>query len=262
MAVVIDGRKIAKEILGDLKKRPVSGKWLGSIITCENEASSKFLRQREKIAKKLKISTFVYRRNEENCPTTEDLSKEIMEICDYPGVGGINVHLPLPPIYNKELVFAAINPLKDINRLNSSNNYVLPPSVMALEKILGSLNYDISDKKVVVIGSGFLIGAPIAHYLNGRVGHLMVFRSKNNLNGHSESEVLKEADLVITGVGKSGILKSEMLNSNAGVIDFGNGDLEISNSDLNFYTPTPGGTGPILTACLFENFYHLTELQT
>lgn len=267
MVTVIDGRKIAGEIISNLKNKPVSGKWMGSLIISETDASRQFLKQRDRIAKKLKIQTFVCRRTKESCPTTEDLAEEIRQICEYPAVGGVNVHLPLPSVYNREHVLTAINPLKDINRLNIENNYVLPPSIMALERILESLNYDLAGKRVVMVGSGFLIGAPIADYLKNKIERLTVFRSKNNLVHCFEAQVLKEADLVITGVGKPGILKSEMLNNNTGVIDFGNGDFDASeflNSSTNkllFYTPTPGGTGPILTACLFENFYRLSELQ-
>ncbi|MBI2452637.1 MAG: bifunctional methylenetetrahydrofolate dehydrogenase/methenyltetrahydrofolate cyclohydrolase, partial [Parcubacteria group bacterium] len=63
----------------------------------------------------------------------------------------------------------------------------------------------------------------------------------------------------------------EMLKGNTAVIDFGysldengkiHGDfdnLQSAISNLQFYTPTPGGTGPILVAKLFENFYKLNS---
>jgi methylenetetrahydrofolate dehydrogenase (NADP+)/methenyltetrahydrofolate cyclohydrolase len=77
---------------------------------------------------------------------------------------------------------------------------------------------------------------------------------------------------VITGVGKAGIITPEMLRDGAGIIDFGYGTLDgkysgdldtrrlaMSDSRLAFYTPTPGGTGPLLVAKLFENFYELNQ---
>ena len=73
---------------------------------------------------------------------------------------------------------------------------------------------------------------------------------------------------VISGVGKAGIIKPDMLKNEAGVIDFGydggKGDFDASSdlSRLAFYTPTPGGTGPILVAKLMENFYRLNEASS
>lgn len=101
------------------------------------------------------------------------------------------------------------------------------------------------------------------------------------LDEGSDFEILKQADLVISGVGQAGIIKLDMLKENAGVIDFGysiseaqsangkaqiKGDfdserLALSDSRLAFYTPTPGGAGPILVAKIFENFYNLNKLN-
>ena len=158
-----------------------------------------------------------------------------------------------------------IDPRKDINCLNKWNDFVLPPSVLALKKILRNLNYRIIDKNVVIIGAGLLIGQPISNYLEGKVKQLTVFRSNNDLNGSFEADVLREADLIITGTGKTGLVHPGMLKAGAGVIDFGNGDLSLDDKkfldQLSFYTPRIGGTGPIMVACLFQNFYRLTELQ-
>jgi 5,10-methylene-tetrahydrofolate dehydrogenase/methenyl tetrahydrofolate cyclohydrolase len=110
---------------------------------------------------------------------------------------------------------------------------------------------------------GFLVGKPISDWLNGKCKEIYL------LDVGSDLGILKNADLVILGVGKTGLVKPEMLKENAFVIDFGYsmedgkicGDFEPpsghSPSAIS-YTPTPGGTGPILVAQLFENFYRLT----
>lgn len=250
----IDGRKIAEQTLCDLKKKSNFGKYLGILTLSEDENSATFTRQQEKIARELSLTTFVFRRIE-----------EIEFLCTLPAVGGINVNLPLPPEYERDRVIELIDPMKDVNCLNKWNNFVLPPSVLALEKILASVNYQIPDKKVVIIGAGFLIGGPIALYLKNKVKNLEIFRSKNNLCDFREAQALKDADLVILGTGKKNLIKPAMLKDGAGVIDFGNGDLDISNiaelGRLSFYTPAIGGTGPVLVASLFENFCYLTKLQ-
>ena len=86
----------------------------------------------------------------------------------------------------------------------------------------------------------------------------------------SDFSVLKDVNLAILGTGQAGLIKPETLKEGAGVIDFGygknqlgkfSGDLDISGPELprlKFYTPTPGGTGPILVAKLLENFFNLS----
>lgn len=143
----------------------------------------------------------------------------------------------------------------------------------------------LKNKAVAVVGKGFLVGKPIIEWLKGnpsagsgqKCQTLLIFDSKSDLKN------LKKADLVITGVGKANLIKPEMLKSGAGVIDFGydlievksekgkveskiTGDfdafeLELStfNFQLSWYTPTPGGTGPILVAEIFKNFYKLNQ---
>jgi methylenetetrahydrofolate dehydrogenase (NADP+)/methenyltetrahydrofolate cyclohydrolase len=127
---------------------------------------------------------------------------------------------------------------------------------------------------VVVVGRGFLIGKPISLWLLGqRAGDVTV------VGKDLDFSALKTADLVITGVGKAGLITPTMLKPGAGVIDFGyqggKGDFDPgkegaradggggaggeSESEIAFYTPTPGGTGPILVAKLLENFYTLNS---
>mgnify|MGYP001600953233 CR=1 FL=1 len=109
--------------------------------------------------------------------------------------------------------------------------------------------------------------------MNQKIKELAVFEKGSDLSD------LKNYDLVISGVGRAKLIKLEMLKDNAGVIDFGysidesgkiHGDFDVSEIENyirqpaekieNFwYTPTPGGTGPILVAKLFENFYKLNE---
>jgi methylenetetrahydrofolate dehydrogenase (NADP+) / methenyltetrahydrofolate cyclohydrolase len=88
-------------------------------------------------------------------------------------------------------------------------------------------------------------------------------------NKGSDLSDLRYADLIILGAGQAGILKPDHIKEGAGVIDFGYsndelgrlaGDLDVLGADKTaFYTPTPGGTGPILVACLFRNFFELNK---
>lgn len=286
--MMIDGKKLAQEIILGFKKLPKPEKILAAVLigsagSPKMAQSLSFLRKKEKIAGELGI---VYRLYQfDNSILEEDLIKEIKKLSNDKKIGGIIVQLPLPTHYRRDKVLAAINPQKDIDALTpESRKFVLPLPVEVVKDVLDSIGEDIAKKNVAVVGRGFLVGKPIIEWLkqcaesesfarpdlrsksglglNVKCKKLILLNSKTGLNG------IGEADLIITGVGKGGLIKPKMLNKNAGVIDFGydvvggkiKGDFEPREDFSGWYTPTPGGTGPILVAEIFKNFYKLNNL--
>ena len=153
----------------------------------------------------------------------------------------------------------------------AGRNPVLPPAVGVVEEILKVISYKLQVARVAIIGRGALVGKPVAVWLLDKVAELSVFTSKTgNIN-----DKLKDADIIVSGVGKANLFGAEDIKNGALVIDFGYdtkdgkfcgdfnpGSLEANSLKLKAisYTPTPGGTGPILVARLLENFYRLTTL--
>lgn len=271
--MVIDGKAIAREILNKLKRQPVPKKQLAAVLFGEEPASVSFLKQKEKFAKDLGVDFRLYK-----FPSSLDSDQarqEVNQLADSESVGGIIVQLPLPPQFDRQGVLNAIPQQKDVDVLSEQalgafyvgRNQVLPPAVEVVKTILATNNLRFITMKIAVVGLGFLVGKPIATWLMGKCAELYL------LDQGSDLAILKNVDLVISGVGKSGLIKPEMLKDGAGIIDFGYeyssgkaaGDLDVSSlpllSSLSFHTPTPGGTGPILVAKLFENFYKLNGLQ-
>lgn len=280
----INGIQIAEALIKKLKTKETPKKILAVILvdsTSSPQAGSSlfFLKQKEKVAKELNIDFRIYKFPENS--TNDFLRKEIGKIALLKKTGGLIVQLPLPGHLNKHYLLNVIPREKDIDVLGEralgafyvGRNPVLPPPVGVVEEILKRSeksefhpNLQINPNiKVAVVGLGFLVGKPIAHWLMGKYAEIYL------LDQGSDFSILKNADLVISGVGKPGLIKPEMLKKDAGLIDFGysidengkiSGDfdakLPITNYQLlNFYTPTPGGTGPILVAKIFENFYTL-----
>ena len=137
---------------------------------------------------------------------------------------------------------------------------MLPPAVGVVETICKEQNYDLASRRVAIVGLGLLVGRPIANWMMRKAKETILLHRASDLS------LLKDADLVITGAGSAHLIKPEMLKNGASVIDFGydsmHGDFDATalapdDSHIAFYTPTPGGTGPILVAKLFENFYRL-----
>lgn len=293
----IDGREIADKIIEKLKVLPTPKKILAAVLVGNDgsthsissgqasspqvQASISFLKQKEKTAKELGVDFRIYKLSSES--KNDDLRNEVGKIANLKRVGGVIVQLPLPEHVNRHYALNTIPREKDIDVLGeralgafyTGRNPVLPPAVGVVQEILKSYDLNLKSLKVAMVGLGFLVGKPIAHWLMGDPSTKLGARCAEIylLDEGSDLSILKRADLTITGVGITGLIKPEMLKNNAVVIDFGydtshgsiSGDLE-TNQLINqltnklTYTPTPGGTGPILVAKLFENFYKLTRM--
>lgn len=261
--IIIDGKQLAHNIIESLKKLPKPQKSFVAVFVGNNPASASFLKQKSKTAQDLGLEFRL-----EQVPETiseADLEVMIKKIGEDPSVGGMIIQLPLPPKFDQNKIISFLNSKKDVDALVVGTK-VLPLAVGVVKDVLTSVNYQLSDKMVGVVGRGALVGRPIAEWLLGKCREVIIFHTKTGLDR------IKDCDLVITGAGKAGLIRPDMLKAGAGVIDFGfdtvdgkiRGDFDTSNIDprssileLSFYTPTPGGTGPILVAELFKNFYIL-----
>ncbi|MBI3088844.1 MAG: bifunctional 5,10-methylenetetrahydrofolate dehydrogenase/5,10-methenyltetrahydrofolate cyclohydrolase [Candidatus Colwellbacteria bacterium] len=267
----IDGHSIAREIVEDLKKLPKPKKIFAAILVGDDPRSISFLKQKEQVAKELEIDFRLYKLGAEL--GNDGLRQEIRKLVEKKIVGGAIVQLPLPEGINASYVLNVIPREKDVDVLGertlgafyNNRNPVLPPAVATVKTILEKVNLDLENKEVAVVGLGKLVGKPVSLWLTGKCKELHLLGKTSDLG------ILTTCDVVISGVGKASIIKPEMLKEGAGIIDFGyyyfpdgevSGDLETNklianNLKLGFYTPTPGGTGPILVAELFRNFYTL-----
>ena|SRR3989344_4789698 len=268
----IDGKALAKKIIDRLKAEPAPKKIFAAVLVGDDPASLNFLRQKEKTAKELGVDYRLYNFSAEL--KNNELRRKVGELALSKSVGGIIVQLPLPEHINKHYILNVIPREKDVDVLGEralgafyvGRNPVLPPAVGTVEKILVSCRLSLVACNVAIVGLGFLIGKPVAVWLMGKAKEIIL------LDKFSDLSLIKNADIVISGVGKAGLIKPEMLKEKGLIIDFGcsidsmekiKGDFDSELRTLNFehiiYTPTPGGTGPILVAKLFENFYTLNE---
>ncbi len=256
----IDGKKIAEKIISGLRRLPKPDRLLSAILVGNNPQSLSFLKQKEGMAESLGVSFHLYRFDESI--TQNDLISEIKKIGDDPEVGGMIIQLPLPAHYDRDAALAAINPKKDIDAMTSEGRKLVSAlPVEVIKDVLDSIGQDISNKEVAVVGRGFLVGKPIMEWLDS------YGKSYKALNSKSDISEIRGSDVIITGVGKAGIIKQEHVGSGCGVIDFGydlidgkiKGDFIPDESFSGWYTPTPGGTGPVLVAEIFKNFYKLNK---
>ena len=267
----ISGIEISKEIIERLKGMIRPDKAMVAVLIGDDPISANFVNEKRKIANELGIKFKIY--NFSEGLNNQNLREEINKIARDENVGGVIVQLPLPQSIDRHEILKDIPANVDVDVLGAhavaefymKESGVLPPSCGVVEEICNGLNVDLAKSKVAIVGLGLLIGKPIAIYMTHRAKETMLFANKSDL------VELQSADIIISGVGKANLILPEKLKKNAVVIDFGYdysagklvGDFDHTNVErlinVSHYTPTPGGTGPILVAKLFENFYKLNN---
>lgn len=257
--MIIDGRAIAKRIIAELKRKPKLKKILAVILVGRDPASVSFLKQKERVARELGVRFTLHTLS--NSASQDTLDRLIKRLNRDVSVGGIVLQLPLPKKYDRDRTVAAIAVGKDVDALGSSV-FVTPPAAAVVATIVRVLRYSLRGKRAVVVGRGFLVGEPVAKWLAPRVANVAVFH-----RNFFDKGLLRRADVVVSGIGRPGFVKGVWLKRESLLIDFGYGmqrgnvsgdfDFKSSSEKARFITPTPGGTGPILVAELFWNFYAL-----
>ena len=194
------------------------------------------------------------------------LKEEIQKANIDEDIHGIIVQLPLENKNGEKLskneteaILSEISKEKDVDGLNGGN--FIPATAQAINWLLAGYNISLENKKIAVVGQGKLVGAPLSKMFEDSGVDVSKF---DELNSSDMKEKLKEFDVVITAVGKPGLITSEMLKNKAVVVDAGTasengkikGDVEDSVRELRedlTTTPIKGGVGPLTVASLIDN---------
>lgn len=181
-------------------------------------------------------------------------------------VHGIIVQLPLENKSGEKLskneteaILSEISKEKDVDGLNGGD--FVPATAQAINWLLAGYNISLEGKKVAVVGQGRLVGAPLSKMFEKSGVMVSKFDEFNN---EEMVKTLKDFDVVITAVGKPGLITSEMLKSKAVVVDAGTAseggeikgdvsdEVRKNRKDLTI-TPIKGGVGPLTVASLIDN---------
>lgn len=176
-------------------------------------------------------------------------------------VHGIIVQLPLADPDQTDTIVNLVAPEKDVDALGKNPEYE-PATPMAIMWLLAGYNVDLQGKKVLLVGRGKLVGAPLEKLLQSMgIDVEVVDREAKDLSVHT-----RDADVIITATGSPAIIYSDMIKEKAVVVDAGVasesgktvGDLDddIYERDDLTITPKKGGVGPLTVCALFENVIH------
>jgi methylenetetrahydrofolate dehydrogenase (NADP+)/methenyltetrahydrofolate cyclohydrolase len=272
--MILDGRKLANRIFRQLKKEieKLPRLTVGAVLVGVNPASESFLKQKSKVAKLLGVSFKVFKFSQKI--KTEKFKKEISKLNRNKNVNGIIVQLPLPRHIDADEILGAVNPKKDIDAL-SAKSPVLAPTIEAVKYVFDKYKINYKNKNILIVGRGRLVGQPIYRWLvpqhaSRKIVELNKVKIIDVRQKRRLSKLARQADIIIGGAGKAGLINGNIIKKNAILIDFGfsreggkiSGDFNFSSCSkkAKLITPVPGGMGPIMVAMLFKNLFKLNKL--
>ena len=275
---IIDGKKLRGEILSKVKKEIAALSFTPvfcDVLVGDDPASVQYVQMKAKTAETAGIH--FHKATFPASISTDDLIKEIKILNKIENMCGIIVQLPLPKSIDKRAVLDSIDLRLDVDCLGSLasekfyNNYnnqtdLGYPTALACMALLDSISLDLKGKIIVVLGKGELVGKPVANLLRYRGLNYLVVSSQTE----NKEYLLKQADIVISGIGKGKYITGNMIKFGAVLIDAGtsesNGgpamdgvkivgdiDLESVKNIAGYVSPVPGGVGPVTVAMLLNN---------
>ena len=280
-ARIIDGKARAERLHAEIRERvaarvasglPAPG--LAVVLVGDAPASRVYVRSKRTRTVAAGMRSFAY---DLPAATTEDELLLLIELLNHdPAVNGILVQLPLPKHIDEELVTERIDPLKDVDgfhpynvgRLVLKRPTLRPCTPFGCMMLLEDTGEDLVGKYAVVIGQSNIVGRPMALELLMARATVTICHSKTrDLPG-----LVRQADIVVAGVGKPRFVQGDWIKPGAIVIDVGINRLEDGKlcGDVDFaaaseragwITPVPGGVGPMTIATLLANTLHAAELQ-
>ncbi|MFC3900370.1 bifunctional methylenetetrahydrofolate dehydrogenase/methenyltetrahydrofolate cyclohydrolase FolD [Aliicoccus persicus] len=269
-AQLLNGKEIAKDyragLQAEVEKLKENGMTpnLTVVIVGDDGASLSYVRSKNKAAEKIGMTSDIVHLDGDT--SEADLLAEIERLNNDEKVHGILVQVPLPKQISEDKVLEAIAPEKDVDGFSPVNIGRLytgqrtfkpctPLGIMELLKHTGSLE----GKTVAVIGRSHIVGQPVAKLLTNENATvtLMHSRTKNMV------DQLKNFDVVVSAVGKPGLITGDDLKEGAIVIDVGNtvvdgklvGDVDFESAEkvASWITPVPGGVGPLTITMVLNN---------
>lgn len=268
MPVILDGKALAakrKEEIACKVKNLSRKPGLAVVLVGENPASRIYVNNKRRDCAECGFYDEEYTLPEQ---TGERELLELIEVLnEREDIDGILVQLPLPKHMDERKVLFAIDPEKDVDgfhpmnmgKLVSGEEGFLPCTPTGVMELLEEYNIDPQGKHCVVLGRSNIVGKPMSLLMLRRHATVTICHSKTPDLG----AVCRQADILISAVGKEGLVTADMVKEGAVVVDVAInrnaegklcGDCEIAAYEKSSaFTPVPGGVGVMTRAVLMEN---------
>lgn len=271
-AKILDGKEIAKAYrsglqseVEKLKEQNIVPK-LSVILVGNDGASQSYVNSKKKAAEKIGMISEIVHMDESY--SEEEVLNELERLNNDDSVSGILVQVPLPKQVSEAKVLEAINPDKDVDgfnpinigRLYTGERTFIPCTPLGIMEILKHADIDLKGKNVAVIGRSHIVGQPVSKLLTDQDATVTLLHSKST----NTEEVLKQADVIVSAVGRVHLVTKDLVKPGAVIVDVGNTpdengklkgdvDFEAVKEVASAITPVPGGVGPLTITMVLNN---------
>ncbi len=267
----LSGKKLSALILDRLKQKVSSLQQkpgLAALLVGNDPSSEIYVAHKSRKAKEIGFHSEIVRSPKDSTP--EEIISRIHEWNSNKKIHGILIQLPLPSHINEDIVLQSILINKDadgfhyenMGRLLAKQEGTIACTPLGIAVMLNELNIEMAGKNALVLGRSNIVGKPLAQLLLDQFNcTVTVCHSKTkNIEGH-----ISKADILISAMGKRGVVKPEYIKKNSIVIDvgihridgriYGDIDHEEIIEKVRYITPVPGGVGPMTVCMLLNNTY-------
>ena len=277
-AVILDGKATAQTIKNNLAQRVTALKakginpGLGTILVGDDAGSHAYVNGKHKDCAEVGISSI--RIDLPKTATQTDVMNAISQLNNDANCTGFIVQLPLPKGLDGNIALEAMDPDKDADGLHPNNlgklvlgqDGPLPCTPRGIIELLRAYKVEINGANIVIIGRGVTVGRPLGLLLTRKIENATVtlcHTGTKDLTSH-----LINADIIIAAAGVPHLVKANMIKKGAAIVDVGItrtenglvGDIDPQVKDVaGFFSPMPGGTGPMTRAMLLTNVVERAE---
>jgi methylenetetrahydrofolate dehydrogenase (NADP+)/methenyltetrahydrofolate cyclohydrolase len=284
-AQIIDGRALAalvkKEVAERAAKLARQGKpvRLDAILASGDAGAAIYARNQAITCKEVGIE---YHLQElpptKGGPRFEDIAGRVLLMNADDAISAIMVHLPLPAGVDTERIQSLIDIHKDVEGVNPANignvvygrRSMVPCTALAVMEMIESTGIRLPGAVCVCVGASNIVGKPVA---------VLLMRSEatvisTNIHTRDLAEITRGADVLVTAVGKPGLITDNMVKPGAVVVDVGIARVKDANGKertvgdvafdevckvAGYVSPVPGGVGPMTVAMVLRNSVEAAE---
>jgi methylenetetrahydrofolate dehydrogenase (NADP+)/methenyltetrahydrofolate cyclohydrolase len=278
-AGIIDGRAIAQqvraEVAGEVAAWVAEGHeppGLATVLVGDDAASAVYVGGKQRASAEVGIEGFDHRLPQDT--GHDEVERLLLELNEDPRVSGILLQLPTPPQVDGSALTELIDPAKDVDGATPTNAGWLargepafvPATALAVIAILEAYEVPVAGRRAVIIGRSAVVGRPVASLFVARDATTVIcHRATHNL-----ARETRRAEILVSAAGVAGLVRPEMVNRSAVVIDCGSnavpggvvGDVEFAAVApvVSAISPVPGGVGPVTPMMVLRQTVESAEL--
>ena len=270
-ATLMYGKPLAERIRAEVAEevRRLGGVGLATVLVGDDPASQVYIRHKHDAAVAAGFDTRDIRLPAD--APEEDVVAQVEALVADDAIDALLVQLPLPDHVDEERVLAAVEPIKDVDgfhpynagRLYLGRPTLVPATPLGVMALLEEHGVQLVGAHAVVVGRSEIVGKPVAHLLLRAHATVTICHSRT-------VDLARHTDVLVVAVGRQGLVTADMIKPGAAVVDVGInrtesglvGDVDPAAVDVaGFFTPVPGGVGPMTIALLLENALRCAEYR-